>query len=188
MYRLGMSDSLPTLLRTEPLGGPIAAAEDGGNGVALVRWPQDHQTLAELREAGRPRLLLVEGTSPPPLTVDLDEDWIRLPASDADLHARLAAIAARAALLGRAPRVTDGRLLYDGRWIALSPLEESLVTELVAEFGDLVSLDRLARSVDGHELTANAVRVHVMRLRKRIRAVGLGLRTIHGRGYLLEAD
>jgi hypothetical protein len=32
--------------------------------------------------------------------VDCDEDWIRLPAEDADVHARIAALAARAARHG----------------------------------------------------------------------------------------
>ena len=37
-------------------------------------------------------------------------------------------------------------------------------------------------------MTANVVRVHMMRLRKRILPLGLVVRTVHGRGYLLERD
>jgi DNA-binding response OmpR family regulator len=35
-------------------------------------------------------------------------------------------------------------------------------------------------------MTSNALRVHVARLRKRIRPLGLVVRTVHGRGYVLE--
>lgn len=166
--------------------GHAASVAETPDGVALVRWPEDHERVERLRADGRPRLLLLGESSPPPLSLDLDEDWIRLPASEADLHARSVALAARAAGVERAPRISGGRLVHRGEWIALSPIEESLTRALVAGFGELVPLGDLTRALDDHVLTPNAVRVHVMRLRKRILELGLVVRTLHGRGYLLE--
>ena len=160
------------------------------SGVALVRWPDDTDHLDRLRSQGRPRLLLVDPGSPAPYTTALDEDWIRLPASEEDLHARSVALAAKAALVAtNVPTVSgDGRLVHRGSWVALSPIEEQIVATLVADFGELVPLTVLTGGVADHVLTPNAVRVHVMRLRKRIAPMGLAIQTVHGRGYLLETS
>ena len=60
---------------------------------------------------------------------------------------------------------------------------------LVERFGAVVSRDHLARA--GWPSGApgrNALDVHVLRLRRRIATVGLVIRTVRSRGYLLEAD
>src|SRR4051794_17511004 len=57
--------------------------------VVLVRWPAEELRRAELREHGVPRLLLVEHGAPPPRTPDDLEDWVRVPADEVDLHARV---------------------------------------------------------------------------------------------------
>ncbi len=60
-----------------------------GAGVAMVRWPGEEDRLARLRAEGRPRLVLVEGAAAPPLPADDLEDWIRVPAQEIDMRARL---------------------------------------------------------------------------------------------------
>ena len=44
--------------------------------VELVRWPSDPQRLADLRDQGVPRLLLVTDGSEPPVPSDCLEDWV----------------------------------------------------------------------------------------------------------------
>src|SRR4051794_41612723 len=57
--------------------------------VVLVRWPAEESRRVELRDRGVPRLLLVENGTPPPRTADELEDWVRVPADEVDLHARV---------------------------------------------------------------------------------------------------
>ena len=64
--------------------------------VVLVRWPEEDARLRQLRDTGSPRLLLLNGESAPPDSTDCLEDWIRLPADDRDVRARVAALASRA--------------------------------------------------------------------------------------------
>ena len=47
-------------------------------------WPAQEDRRAELRSAGRARLLLLEGGVAPPPAIDELEDWIRMPAADLD--------------------------------------------------------------------------------------------------------
>jgi len=63
------------------------------------------------------------------------------------------------------------------------------MSALIERFGAVVSRDQLSRS--GWPKGApgrNALDVHVLRLRRRIAPVGLSIKTVRSRGYLLEAD
>jgi biotin operon repressor len=154
--------------------------------VAIVRWPEDAGSIDRLRAAGTPRLLLVDPDAPAPVGTDCTEDWVRLPADDGDVRVRTLALAARAARHNPSPEVKgDGRLAFRDRWVAVSQTEEAIVGRLAARFGEVVDGGRLARELG---LTDNAVRVQVMRLRKRIRPLGLVVRTVRGRGYVLEHE
>jgi DNA-binding response OmpR family regulator len=157
--------------------------------VVLVRWPEEDARLRQLREAGSPRLLLLNGESPPPAPADCLEDWIRLPADDRDVRARVANLASRAETEQPAPQVDgDGLLRYRGRWVALSPVESALAVTLVDRFGAVVGRDLLARRAwpDGTS-TRNALDVHMLRLRRRIAPLGVEVRTVRSRGYLMQA-
>jgi DNA-binding response OmpR family regulator len=158
--------------------------------VVLVRWPSDGPELARLRAQGVPRVLLVEGGGPPPALVDELEDWIRLPADEVDLEARIAAIDRRAReRWSSAPTLDDdGVLRFAGRWVPLPPVEARLAAALLARAGAVVSRDALGRAgwPDGSP-GRNALDVHVLRLRRRLAPVGLAIRTVRSRGYLLEA-
>ena len=69
---------------------PLRAAS-GASDVVIVRWPEEAATLDRLRTLGQPRLLLVAPNAAAPATDDCDEDWIRLPAEDADMRGTLSA-------------------------------------------------------------------------------------------------
>lgn len=157
--------------------------------VVLVRWPEEDLRLRELRETGSPRLLLLNGESEPPESADCLEDWIRLPADDRDMRARVARLASRSETQQPAPQVDgDGLLRYRGRWVALSPVESALAITLVDRFGAVVGRDTLARRAwpEGTP-TRNALDVHMLRLRRRIAPLGVEVRTVRSRGYLMQA-
>ena len=81
----------------------------------------------------------------------------------------------------------DGVLRFGDVWAPLPPVEARLMTALLDRFGAVVSRDQLARS--GWPKGApgrNALDVHVLRLRRRITPLGLAIKTVRSRGYLLE--
>jgi two-component system, OmpR family, response regulator len=159
--------------------------------VALVRWPSQGDDVERLRAADRPRLLLVEPGARPPVATTCREDWVRLPADEGDVAARVDGVRRRAVAHGDPGPVLDehGVLRHRGRWTALPPVEARLAAALVARRGTVVSRDVLARA--GWPAGApgrNALDVHVLRLRRRLPPLGLVIRTVRSRGYLLEAS
>ena len=155
--------------------------------VAVLLWPSEQAEIALLRATGMPRLLLVEADGPAPELTDCCEDWARLPVSEDDLRIRTAAVAGRAIHHLPRPRTNgDGRIVFGGKWVPLSRLEEALALVLCEQFGEVVAFEQLVGSSDGHTMSANAVRVHIMRLRRRIQALGLHIENVHGHGYVLE--
>ena len=159
--------------------------------VVLVRWPHEEARRNLLMQAGSPRLLLVEPDHAPPDSEDCLEDWVRVPASDEDVKARVAGLAARhRSHSSEVPEVDDdGVLRLGARWVALPPVEARLTAALLDRFGAVVSRGALARA--GWPQGAprrNALDVHVVRMRRRLASVGLSIRTVRSRGYLLEAS
>ncbi len=157
--------------------------------VVLVRWPAERQRRERLRAAGDPRLLLLEPGVAPPDGGDVLEDWIRIPADEADLLDRLAGLEARAATtLPVAPVLDDdGVLRVGGRWVSLPPVEARITGALLGRLGLVVSRDVLGRAGWPEGAPGrNALDVHVLRLRRRLSEVRLAIRTVRSRGYLLE--
>ena len=158
--------------------------------VVFVRWPQEATRRDRLAMAGIPRVLLLEVDDRPPDPVDCLEDWARIPCDDADVRARADAVARRAALHANPLPVVDddGVLRYGTRWTSLPPVEARLTDALVERFGSVVSRETLARAGWPEGAPGrNALDVHVLRLRRRLGPVGLAIRTVRSRGYLLEA-
>jgi DNA-binding response OmpR family regulator len=157
--------------------------------VVLVRWPEEHDRLEELRATGLPRLLLVGPDERPPQPADALEDWIRLPADDGDMRVRVATLEARVSGDQVRPEVDDdGLLRFRGGWVSLSPVERALAAALIERFGAVVGRESLARRAwTGGAPTRNALDVHVLRLRRRIAPLGLEVRTVRSRGYLLQS-
>ncbi|HEY5247587.1 MAG TPA: helix-turn-helix domain-containing protein [Dermatophilaceae bacterium] len=159
--------------------------------VVLVRWPLEQERRERLEGEGRLRLLLLEGGVPAPVTGDCLEDWIRVPADEADVQARMEALGVRhAAHQHESPLLDrDGLLRFAGGWVSLPPVEARLMGALIERYGAVVSREQLARS--GWPKGApgrNALDVHVLRLRRRIAPLALSIKTVRSRGYLLEAE
>jgi DNA-binding response OmpR family regulator len=158
--------------------------------VVLVRWPLERARRDELRQEGRPRLLLLEDdAAPPDEGGDELEDWIRVPAGEVDLRARVEGLRRRIeARVEPAPALDDDGVLRLGdRWVSLPPVEARLTAALLDRYGAVVSRDALARA--GWPAGApgrNALDVHMLRLRRRLSPLALAIRTVRSRGYLLE--
>ncbi len=159
--------------------------------VVLIRWPPEAERRQRLVEAGVPRLLLVEDGQPPPTPADCLEDWLRVPASETEMRARVAGLEIRAAHhKAGEPEIDDHDVLrFDGAWVSLPPVEARLTRALLERYGAVVARDLLARAgwPDGAP-GRNALDVHVLRLRRRVATVGLAIRTVRSRGYLLEPE
>ncbi len=155
----------------------------------MIRWPGEEDRLDRLRATRRPRLLLVEDGAAPPLPADELEDWIRVPAQEIDMRARLAGLERRLHENGAAqPQIDDDGVLRMGdHWVSLPPVDHRLARVLVERFNAVVSRDALARAgwPDGTP-ARNALDVHVLRLRRRLEPLGLAIRTVRSRGYALE--
>jgi DNA-binding response OmpR family regulator len=158
--------------------------------VVLVRWPAEEPRRAELAAIGIPRLLLVEDDADPPAPEDCLEDWVRVPAPDADVQARVEALSTRAGLHHRAMPVLDehGMLRFGSEWVSLPPVEARITGALVTRLGAVVRREELAAAgwPDGAP-GRNALDVHVLRIRRRLAPLNLVIRTVRSRGYLLEA-
>jgi hypothetical protein len=159
--------------------------------VALIRWPSERLRRERLRAAAAPRLLLVELGSAPPTDGDLLEDWLRIPADEVDLQLRVAGIEARARSLAgavAAPELDgDGVLRVGPAWVSLPPVEARLTSALLDRLGLVVSREALARAGWPEGAPGrNALDVHVLRLRRRLGAVSLAIKTVRSRGYVLE--
>jgi len=159
--------------------------------VEMVRWPTDEHRLDEIRAAGAARLILVPEGVRPPIPADELEDWIRLPASDEDIRLRVQVLSDRArGGSSRDPELDESGLLrYRGRWVSLPPVESRLTTALLDRYQAVVSRESLARAgwPDGMP-GRNVLDVHIVRLRRRLAPLGLAIRTVRSRGYLLEAE
>jgi len=155
----------------------------------LVRWPNEAEQRSRLAERHIPRLLLVDDGIPPPESLDCLEDWIRLPAPESDVRARIDALRTRSrAHLRAVPEIdAHGVLRFGSSWVSLPPVEARLADALVVRFGAVVGRDTLRRSVwPGTAPGRNVLDVHVLRLRRRLAPLGLAIRTVRSRGYMLE--
>ena len=173
------------------VGAEGTPAQEDELSPVVIRWPAEQLVAEQLATRGVPRLLLVDADSEPPLSVDPLEDWVRLPVEARDLDAKLAALRKRAEVWSTAsqPPVLDGngRLLLGSKWVTLSPIEEQLTEVLLERFGEVVGDDQLmAQGWPDVAGSPTALRVQLMRLRRRVAALGLEIRTVRGRGYVLQ--
>jgi hypothetical protein len=156
--------------------------------VEILRWPDESDYVERLRIEGVPRLLLLDGDTAPPPPTDCLEDWVRLPAAETDIAARTSALRRGVERHGARPTLDgDGILRFRERWVGLSPVERSLAGALIERLGAVVGREPLAqRAWPGGLPTRNALDVHMLRLRRRVQTLGLEVRTVRSRGYVLQ--
>jgi hypothetical protein len=165
-------------------------SDNGGPAVAVLRWPDHHDRVEELRQTGQARLLILGPDDDPVTTADGLEDWLRLPADDRDVRMRLLRLRDRATRLPAFP-VLDGcgRLVFAGGWVGLSGVEERLACPLVEHFEQVVSYAVLLEAGwPGQHKDKVILRPRITGLRRRVATIGLELRSIRDVGHLLEAS
>jgi hypothetical protein len=173
------------LVVTQPSAQPTS--EFTGRDVVGLRWPEQADQRDRLDRADIPRLWFVEPGVEPPICETWLEDWVRLPADDSDVRARLVGLARRAASHPLVPALdSHGQITFRGAVASMSPVEQVLAEQLVARFGHPVPEPDLLRAVwlDGGR--DETLRVHLSRLRHRLAPIGLEITNIRGYGYLLR--
>jgi DNA-binding response OmpR family regulator len=154
--------------------------------VHVLRWPASENQLASLRAEGVPRLLVVDGDVSPPVPFDDLEDWVRLPADQADVRLRADTLARRARARQVPALTPEGLLRFQGQVVTFSPVEAALVAVLVARFESVVSRRDLTQAAwPGSAPDRNALDVHISRVRRRLDTTNLRVSTVRGRGYML---
>jgi Transcriptional regulatory protein, C terminal len=155
--------------------------------VVVLRWPEQGAERERLERLAIPRLLIVEaGTEPPPSESCL-EDWLRLPAEDCDVRARLLALSRRAACHPMVPVLDDfGQLTHRGVSVFLSPVDQRVAQVLVESFGAAVRDAELARRAWPAGSSEQTLRVHISRLRRRISELGLTITCVRNVGYVMR--
>lgn len=163
----------------------------GSDGLTLVR---------KLRSAGitMPTLMLTARCTLADKVKALDtgaDDFLSKPFEPAELAARCRALMRRAggALEGliRLNRMTvdltGRRLCIDEAEVELTAREWLVLECLVRKIGQIVSKDRVQQALAGPEqdITANAVEVHISRLRSKLGDAAT-IRSLRGLGYRLE--
>jgi two-component system response regulator QseB len=78
-----------------------------------------------------------------------------------------------------------GEVSVEGQPVALSPTELAVLLALLAEPGEVVAPEHIARRVWSESASANLVQVYISYLRRKIGPERI--RTVRGRGYVLEA-
>jgi DNA-binding response OmpR family regulator len=156
--------------------------------VALLHWPRDHEERDRLARAMLPRLLLVADGDLPPGSGDELEDWVRLPADERDVAARLHVLSERATRSFAATVVVDGRCLRRGATtVPLSPAEATFAGLLVARPGEVVSRATLAAAIwPDRRGPDGALDDVAYRLRRHLSSLGLDLVAARGRGFALH--
>lgn len=158
----------------------------GAHDVVILQWPQHAEEAARLAHVGVAHLLLVEPGATPPEIDSCVEDWVRLPASEDDIRARLVALRGRAERHPPFPTIDSyGQLSYRGSSIYLPPIEQRLVELFAGRFGAIVTSDELlAVWPDGG--ASGSLRVHISRLRKRLGPMGLVIEARQTTGYVMR--
>ncbi|MBX3605639.1 MAG: response regulator [Piscinibacter sp.] len=162
-----------------------------------------HDVLADLREAGQrlPVLILTARDSLIERVSTLHEgadDFLAKPFELPELEARLVALIRRARGSDR-PRFACGPLAYDSAGkqftlghepLALTPREHGVLRALIQRSGEPLSKQEILDRVfsDEQDVQPDVVEVLVHRLRKRLQASPVTIRTLRGLGYVLESS
>jgi len=178
------SSSLPTspyLLRSLLIGAPVV------DGIEVLLWPEEDDRRRRAAEAGVACLLLLGEEVVAPICRPT-EDWIRPPVSADDLEARCRSLRSRVACISVPELDPDGALWFGGERVDVPVGQQPLVELLVDRYRAVVRHGELASAyaAGGGQPSDDALKAAVVRLAPRLESVGLALRSIRGRGYLLE--
>jgi two-component system OmpR family response regulator len=192
VHRVASAEAAQAALADEEFAmAVIDVGLPGADGLTLVR---------RLRSAGKtiPTLILTARCTLTDKVKALDlgaDDFLSKPFEAAELAARCRALMRRSngAMSGviKLNRLTvdlvGKQLCVDEAGIELTAREWSVLECLVRRAGLIVSKERLQQAVASpdHDITPNAVEVHISRLRAKLAGAAV-IRTLRGLGYRLE--
>jgi DNA-binding response OmpR family regulator len=157
--------------------------------VEIVPWPTGQRHRVALARAGVPRLLLLGPDDEPPSDLGVDEDWMRAPASQADVRVRAERLSRSVAALDRdEPFIDRHRILHRGSvTVPLTRIEASILGVLLDARGEVVSIDALEQAAwGGAAPSRDAVHAAMSRLRRRLQGAMLVVRSVRRSGFVLE--
>ena len=156
----------------------------------MVQWPRDEALRVSLARAGVARLLLVAEHVDPPDVVGINEDWIRVPADERDLVHRAQRLSRWVAHLASERMVLDDdRIAHrGGAAVVLSEQEAALLRLLMNNTG-LVNRSELEAGLwpDGPPSQRSLDNL-VFRLRGHLQKLGVAVRSLRSRGFMIEVD
>jgi len=130
------------------------------------------------------------------LTLGAD-DYLPKPYATEELLARVYALARRgralkSRIIEHGPLTIDldkKRAILSGKPLDLPQREHAILEYLFSNVEAIVGKDKIAGAVASwnEEISANAIEVHMSRLRSKLEPSGIKIRTIRGLGYLVEA-
>ena len=189
-----------TLQRTAVVQGewddaakPQSAGRDEVWPIAVLQWPAEAGRAEQLTRERRLRLYVVAPGHEPPIDWDGLSDWIRGPAEANDIYARVEALQRRVAVT---PATGSGVLLdRDGilwraekGWVALTPIEETMVKILLERPSTVVSRKELLVSTGAPSDSTRVLDARLCRLRRRISPLGVNIINVRRRGYLMQIE
>ncbi len=124
------------------------------------------------------------------------DDYVTKPFSLREFEARVRALIRRSQAV-RSPRLQFGTLTIDTTarraWIGeedldLTPREWGVLEYLLTRAGKVVSKEQMLQALCSWDdtLTHNAIEVYISRLRNKLHAAGIAIRTVRGFGYMIE--
>src|SRR5258708_8202575 len=129
------------------------------------------------------------------LTLGAD-DYLAKPFATEEFIARVSALARRgrvqrSRLIEHGPLTIDlarKRASIDGKTLDLSQREHTILEYLFSNIGAIVGKEKIASAIASwdEQLSANAIEVHVSRLRSKLEPAGIRIPTVPGLGYLVE--
>lgn len=151
------------------------------------------------RHPALPVLILSARENPEEKVLGLDlgaDDYLVKPFSLSELQARVRALLRRGQGVA-APIVFCGGLAFDtvgrtaavnGKTLPLSVHEVGVLEILLHRVGRVVSKEQLVEQLYSYDKDVgyNAIEVYIHRLRRKIDGSGVSVRTVYGRGYVLE--
>ena len=159
----------------------------GGLPIEFVLWPAEQDRRAALARASIPRVLLVAPDVEAPI-VGIDEDWLRLPATEADVLARGRQLLRRGTQVrSDVPFIDDERVVHRaGATVVLTATESAILSTLLDHVGSVVEYGDLAELVWNRALGGAAMEAAIYRLRRRLDGLHITIAAVRGRGYQLS--